>query len=471
MSSHREAPAISRDPVADNTDLYAWMSTPTRVAILANFIPFEKPEGAPNFFQFGDNVLYKIKIDNDGDAKADVTYQFRFKSKITNPNTFLYNTGPISSLTDPNWNMRQFFSVRRIVEDEDDEDDEESKVLGKNLSTPPVNIGPRSIPPTLTIPGVAGTGYAALANSAIHDLPGNRKVFCGQREDAFNVDLGSIFDLGALRPFQFLHLIPKPAADGRDALKGFNVHTIALEVPAKDLTKGGATPSGSNDPRASIGIWANASRRRTRVREDDGEHHHAGKWVQVSRLGMPLINEVIIPASRKDKWNAKQPKNDESFLAHYLHPELQILLPILYPGVFPNLAANPARPDLVAILLTGIPAGVIPGFSGNFNFTGSRKADMLRLNVAIPPTSTPNEFGLLGGDIAGFPNGRRIGDNVVAIELRAIAGATLPLVDPSYTADGASAVLLDGTMNDVTPPLSSFPYIQHPHSGFDHVHD
>jgi hypothetical protein len=185
--------------------------------------------------------------------------------------------------------------------------------------------------------------------------------------------------------------------------------------------------------------------------------------VQVSRLGNPLFNEVIVPMSDKDRWNALQPSADDEFLKYVLHPELAALLPVLYPGVFPNLAAyTKARGDLVAILLTGIPTGVVPGFQ---NFTGNKPADLLRLNLAIPPTATPNTFGILGGDLAGFPNGRRVTDDIIAIELRAIAGAVLPLVDNTFTADPAAAILTDGTVDDNQPFLDHFPYLGTPNSG------
>ncbi len=459
MSSHREAPAISKDPVADNTDLYAFVSPDdaSKVTILANYIPLEEPAGGPNFFQFGDEVLYEIKIDNNGDGKEDIVYQFRFQTKIENPNTFLYNTGPIDSLTSPAWNIRQFFRVTRLSR----EGDWKKKVLGENLVSPPVNIGPRSTP-----------NYAALATAAVRSLGDGVRVFAGQREDAFNVDLGSIFDLGALRPFQNLHLIPLPATSGKDGTKGFNVHTIALQVPKSQLTRDGSSATDPMAVSSVIGIWASASRRKALVRNDEGkddedEKKEAGPWVQVSRLGNPLINEAVIPLGKKDLWNRLDPVTDAKFVQYYNHPELQTLLPVLYPGVFPNLAANPARPDLIAILLTGIPSGIIPGFQ---NFTGPTQADMLRLNLALPPSGSPNEFGLLGGDVAGFPNGRRVTDNVVAVELRAIAGVTLPLVNPSYTPDGAAGVLTDGTVNDVLP-LGAFPYLGLPHQGFDHSHD
>ncbi len=471
MSSHREAPEISKDPVADNTDVYAFVdpSDSTKVTILANYIPFEEPAGGPNFFQFGDDVLYEIKIDYDGDARADVIYQFRFKTRNTNPETFLYNTGPITSLSGSSWNLRQTYSVTRVLEDahDDDHDDDENHgrraVLGSDLISPPVRIGPRSTPT-----------YPALANAAIHSLPGGIKVFAGQRDEGFFVDVGSIFDLGTLRPFQHLHLIPTAAAMGKDGTKGFNVHTIALQVPKTDLTRDGSMPTNAMDAKSVVGIWATASRQRGRLHGDDGRSSSAGPWVQVSRLGNPLINEVIIPIGRKDGWNARAPRRDADFLKYYLDPELQNLLPVLYPGVFLNLAAlltmPPAdrpRADLVAILGTGIPSGVVPGFPGNF--TGSRISDMLRLNMAIALAAAPNQYGLLGGDIAGFPNGRRVADNVVAIELRAVAGVTLPLVQ-SYTPDAAAGALTDGTQNE-QPYLPVFPYLAHPHEGYKHEHD
>lgn len=464
MSSHREAPEISKDPVADNTDLYAFVDPKdsSKVTIIANYIPLEEPAGGPNFFQFGDDVLYEIKIDNDGDARADVTYQFRFKTRITNPETFLYNTGPITSLTSPSWNLRQTYTVTRVSREEED-DDREFRVLGSDLISPPVRIGPRSTP-----------GYAALANAAIHSLPGGGRVFAGQRDEGFFVDLGSIFDLGALRPFQNLHLIPLPATGGKDGTKGYNVHTIAIQVPKTDLTRDGSMPTNVVDAKSVIGVWATASRQRGKVRDDDGDATSAGGWTQVSRLGNPLINEVIIPIGKKDRWNAREPHNDSDFLVYYKDPELQRLLPVLYPRVFANLAklvgtpaADRPRDNLVAVLATGIPGGVIPGFQ---NFTGSRIADMLRLNLAIPPAASPNSIGLLAGDAAGFPNGRRVADNVVAIELRAVAGVTLPLVRPTYTADGAAALLTDGTSN-AEGYLSTFPYLAHPNEGFEHSHD
>ena len=453
MSSHREAPEISKDPVADNTDTYAFISpdNPGTVTIITNYIPLENPAGGPNFFEFGDDVLYSIYIDNDGDARPDITYQFRFSSQLRNPNTFLYNTGPINSLDDPNWNKRQFYDVTKVVASTIRP---YPTLIGDSLASPPCNIGPRSTP-----------SYATLAQAAVHTLPTGETVFAGQRNDGFFVDLGAIFDLGDLRPFQNLHLIPSAAAASVDPLATLNVHTIAMQIPIKNLTKDGTVPTDATSSKSVLGIWGAASRQTVQLIDGfDDSRRGIGPWAQVSRLGNPLFNEVIVPLGKKDQWNATPPSADRAFAQYVKQPELARLLPVLYPGVFPNLAKLTAdRADLVAILLTGIPPGVVPGFQ---NFTGNTPADMLRLNVAIPPASKPSPLGLLGGDIAGFPNGRRVFDDVVTIELRAIAGATYPLVNPSYTADGAASAITEGLTPAANRYQSTFPYLGLPHDGF-----
>src|SRR5215471_6215623 len=209
-SSHREAPFISQDPMADNTDLYAFVSpnAPTTVTMIANYIPLEPPASGPNFPAFDDTVLYEIHIDNNGDSKEDLTYQFRFHTTTRNPDTFLYNTGPITALDDPNWNRPQTYDVTVVQQGPWNSG---KGNLGTNLTTPPDNIGPRSTP-----------NYDALAATAVHTLPGGIKVFAGQRDDPFFVDLGSIFDLAGLRPFNPFHLIPLPRASGKDAVASFN---------------------------------------------------------------------------------------------------------------------------------------------------------------------------------------------------------------------------------------------------------
>ncbi len=452
MSSHREAPEISKDPVADSTDVYAFVSPdrPDTVTLISNYVPLEEPPGGPNFFEFGDDVLYEIKLDNDGDKLPEITYQFRFHTEVRNPDTFLYNTGTITSLNSANWNRRQFYSVTVLDKKGN------ATVLGENLACPPCNVGPRSTP-----------NYEDLAESAIHSLPGGIKVFAGQRAEGFYVDLGSIFDLGALRPFQNLHLIPLPAMQGVNGTQGLNVHSIAIQVPKTLLSHDGSNPTNPMDSRAVIAVWATASRRKSILFTGGGQIQETGPWMQVSRLANPLINEVIIPMGKKDYWNSQQPSNDSQFAQYYAHPELAGLLPALYPGVFPNLAAySKARADLEAILLTGLPAGIVSGFQ---NYTGVTQADLLRLNMAIPPTKKPNILGIIGGDLAGFPNGRRVFDDTVTIEIRAIAGVTIPLVDPTFTPDAAASEVSDFNPPQVPKGVryqDEFPYLGVPFGGF-----
>lgn len=448
MSSHREAPEISKDPVADSTDLYAFVSPdrPDTVTLIANYLPAESAAGGPNFYEFGPDVLYQINVSNSGTAEPDISYCFRFTTTVENPETFLYNTGPISSLDSPEFNRRQYYSVTRV-------DDEGEHVLAEGLACPPCNIGPRSTP-----------NYADLAAAAIHELPGGGKVYAGQRADGFFVDLGSVFDLATLRPFQSAHLIPMADSDGVNALARSNVHSIALQVPIAELTADGKRLEDPADPAAVIGVWTTASRQRARIYDDEGDHSSAGRFVQVSRLGNPLFNEVLVPMGRKDQWNGAEPEDDEDYLAYVRRPEVAKLLPVLYPDVFPNLEKlgdSADRDDLVAILLTGIPSGVVPGFQNN---TGDVYADMLRLNTAIPPATEPDPLGVVAGDPAGYPNGRRVFDDVVTIVLRAAAGVTYPLVNPDYTPDDAAGAITDGA----PPPasLDAFPYLRDPHDGF-----
>src|SRR5580692_2607859 len=454
MSSHREAPEISKDPVADSTDVYAFVSPdkPITVTLIANYIPLESPAGGPNFYEFGDDVLYEIHVDNNGDGKADISYQFSFETVLSSPGSFLYNTGPIGSLSDPNWNSKQFYNVTRVSRSG-------SSHLGSKLACPPCNVGVLSTP----------NYEAKLGLPAVHSLSGGIKVFAGQRAEQFYVDLGSIFDLGNLRPIQQLNVFAKAeglkSAPGVNATNRLNVHSIAIQVPISQLTISG---------HPTIGVWTTASRQRARVStSEEGAGFASGPFTQVSRLGNPLINEVIIPMGKKDYWNRQQHANDKQFAASYANPELAGLLPVLDPGAFPDLAAldkaGTARADLGAILLTRIPSGLIKGFT---NFTGSVQADMLRLNTSIPPTppsaSTFSILGLIGGDVAGFPNGRRIVDDVVTIELRAIAGVVFNLIDPSYKPDAAIADVSDGlTGSSVTnKPLSAFPYMGVPYDGY-----
>ncbi|HEY4702249.1 MAG TPA: DUF4331 domain-containing protein, partial [Streptosporangiaceae bacterium] len=385
------------------------------------------------FYEFGDDVLYEIHIDTHGNGEADITYQFRFTTVLDDRNTFLYNTGPITSLNSKAWNRKQFYSVTRV-------DHRGTHHLARALRCPPCNIGPLSTP----------NYEAALGQPAVHALPGGASVFAGQRAEQFYVDLGSIFDLLDLRPLQsanvFAHSLGLGNQPGVNATNHLNVHTIAIKVPISSLTSHG---------HPTIGVWTSASRQSASIFGDEGTKVHSGPWKQVSRLANPLFNELIVPLGKKDYWNTQPPAHDKQFAQFVANPELAGLFPAIYPAIgggaapFANLAAfnksGKARADLEAILLTGIPAGIIKGFT---NFTGAVQADMLRLNTSIPPTpaSAPtfSTLGLVGGDLAGFPNGRRITDDVVTIELRAVAGATLPLVDPAFKADTVVSSVTDG---------------------------
>jgi hypothetical protein len=450
MSSHREAPEISKDPVADSTDVYAFVSPdqPDTVTLIANYIPLQEPAGGPNFYEFGDDVLYAIHIDNTGNGEADLTFEFRFRTEVADENTFLYNTGPITSISSPAFNRRQFYDVTRVTNGSQNS-------LGTNLACPPCNIGPLSTP-----------NYPALAAEAVHSLGHGITVFAGQRAEGFYVDLGAIFDLGDLRPFEQLHTtfglpVSLSAAAGVNDTNDLNVHSIAIQVPISAVTTHG---------HPTIGVWTAAYRQSAMIWDaDQGRNAYSGPWRQVSRLGNPLFNEVINPMGKKDLWNSLPPSADKQFADYVAHPELAGLLPVLYPGVFPNLAAldsaGTARADLEAILLTGIPTGIVTGFT---NYTGPVLADMLRLNTSVAPTESPNILGLIGGDAAGFPNGRRVFDDVVTVEIRAIAGATYALVDNSYTPDAAAGEVTDGLTNaDVSSPyLDVFPYLGVPYSGY-----
>jgi hypothetical protein len=440
-SSHREAPLISDDPAADNTDVYAFVSpdAPDTVTLIANYIPFEDPAGGPNYYRFDPTVLYEVNVDNDGDAEEDVVFQFRFKTTVANGNTFLYNTGPVTSPTDSDLNVKQTYTVTRLVRKAGSSFTK--TVLGSDLPVPPANIGPRSNPTYDPYQGVV-------------DLGNGRKVFAGPRDDPFFVDLGSIFDLGGLRPLNPFHLIPLADLVGQDGLKNYNTHTIAVQVPKTDLLRAPAADG-------TVGIYASASRPKIRLLRGDGTVDTNGPLVQVSRLGNPLVNEVLIPLGKKDLWNASDPTKDAQFLDRYTSPELAGLVNLLYgPPVMDTLTSG--RNDLVAVLLTGVP---------NLNFTGNTKADLLRLNTGIPPAASPSPLGVLAGDFQGFPNGRRLADDVTDIEVRAVACGYGPILagalglcnfPPNDTAG-------DGVNANENTFLAQFPYVAAPNRGYEHT--
>lgn len=443
-SSHRDAPLIAQDPVADNTDVYAFIApdAPDHVTIISNYIPLQEPAGGPNFYNFGEDVLYEINVDNDGNADADLRYQFRFTTTIVDGDTPLYNEAPISFSGGEyqNLNVRQTYTVTEV-------NDGVEQILAENVPVPPANIGPRSTP-----------NYGALAANAIMNVDlgadGTMKIFAGPRDEAFPVDLGSIFDLGALRSLNTVHLLPMDTGNGVNATTGFNVHSIAIQIPKARLVEGDDI----------IGVHSTTSRRANTVRSaDNPTPTTSGDWVQISRLGQPLVNEVVVPLSAKNTFNgAPLSAGDAAFLPIVQDPRIGQLLPVLYPGAFDGCYPEAPRDDLVTIFLTGIPgvnqpAGVVP-------------SEQLRLNTSVTPTpyASQNRLGLLSGQADGYPNGRRLGDDVVDISLQAVAGAT-PVGD--CAGQSPNNQLGDGVEGNDRPFLSTFPYMPTPHQGFDHLHD
>ena len=457
-ASHREAPLIAADAAADHTDVFAWVdgASPSKVNLAVNVSPMQDPAGGPNFWQFDPKVRYTIKIDNDRDAKADITYRFEFKTIVRNKDTFLYNTGQVTGPNDVDLNVRQTYTLTRIYENG------RTKVLGTGLPVAPTNVGPRSNP-----------DYDATAAKATKSLDGGFKVFAGQRDDPFFVDLGSIFDLGGLRPFNAAHVIPLAAEDGVDDLQANNVLTIALQVPIKHLTKG-AKVYAASDARATIGVWGANFRRSTTRINTDGTDTTTGPWRQVSRMGNPLINEVIIPRGGKDLWNRRAPHGDSVFEKYYLKPELAGLVNFLYPTL-PD-ARTTGRTDLSLILLNGLPG---------LNSTGSVKADLLRLNTGIPActadaadddTGSCRRLGAFysdgGADLAAWPNGRRPSDDVTDMALRAVADGYGAALNGLYGVPNLSPnnQIGDGIDANDQDFLGAFPYIAAPNQGYRHGH-
>ena len=452
-SSHKEAPLIKQDPTADATDLYVFRTAdaPTTVTMVANYVPLQEPAGGPNFDSFSDNVVYEIHIDNNGDAKEDITYQFRFRTEYRNQQTFLYNTGPVTTLDDADLNARQFYSVTRIA---GNRRTGTSTTLGSTFQVAPANIGPKSTP-----------DYNALATASIGTLPSNGgRVFAGPRADPFFVDLGSIFDLLTLRPIQQLSLVPpmRAAAPGVNTLRGYNVHSIVLQVPIASVTANGQAPTATTDANAIIGVWTTASRSRVEIRNTGlgNLRQNIAGFTQVSRLGMPLVNEVVLPLAFKDIFNGSEPSGDKplfdanaDFRNRVLDPEVPKLYKLLY-----NVDSPPApRNDLVQVFLTGV-----PGLNSPPNVV---PAEMLRINLAVPAASSPNRLGVLANDLAGFPNGRRLSDDIVDITLRVAAGVLVT----GFNREPNNA-LTDGVDAADVAFLSAFPYVAAPYQGYDHAH-
>ena len=433
-SSHREAPYTADDPRADNTDVYAFVSPddPNSVTMVANWWPFEEPNGGPNFYRFDDGARYDINIDNNGDAVADVVYRWTFTSNYRNEDTFLYNTGVVTSLDDPDLNFRQTYDLQVI------RGGAAPVMLLDNAPVAPSNVGPASMP-----------DYMTLRNQAVVGTPagsaGASKSFAGQADDPFFLDL-RIFDL--LYGADFSEV-------GNDTLNGYNVQSIALQVPKAELALNG---NATGNP--VVGVWSTTSRQSTQVFEPDGTTTSSGDFVQVSRLGNPLVNEVVIPVGLKDEFNASRPAGDARFLEFVTKP----LVPPLVEAIYGIPAPPTPRNDLVEVFLTGVcNEAPCPQTIGdvelnslllNADVTTIAPAEMLRLNMSIAPTQRPERLGVLAGDLAGFPNGRRLTDDVVDIELQVLEGELIGR--PNDLGDAVSS-------NDL-PFARTFPYVALPHN-------
>lgn len=476
-ASHAEAPLISQDRYADNTDTYAFRSIdPARsgfVTLIANYIPFQDPSGGPQFYRFDDSVLYEIHIDNTGDGRPDISYQFRFTTSTVNNNTILGHTaitpgnpasdGVVSSTRDIDYNMPQTYRLTRVNSVNGTPISTTVLLPGGSERTPPANVGPRVTP-----------NYETLAQQEIHTItPSGFRVFAGQRDEGFLVDVGAAFDLLNFRSLN-------SQCGGVSTTDGFNVNSIAIEVPIQELTRDGQIPANSLSANAVIGVYATASRQSTRVIAADGTRTNSGPFIQVSRLGNPLINEVIIPLGLKDAFNSIRPSVDGTIpavVSAVLDPELARLLVAV--GAVPSVPPPP-RNDIAQIAVFGIPVNPVtgPNYTTVIQGNDGIAHEMIRLNMGIAPTpfATSNRLGLLGGDVAGYPNGRRVVDDVTDISLRVVAGGTpfTPTfnVAPNNTlGDGVSGN--DRTINPITGEnmvggtdyLQRFPYLAPPHQG------
>jgi Domain of unknown function (DUF4331) len=427
-SSHREAPLTSIDPTGDNTDTYAFTAedAPDTLTIAANWVPFEDPAGGPNFYKFDDNAHYYLNIDNTGDGVADIRYLFDFETEVRNPDSFLYGLGkPIDSADSPNLNVVQTYTLTR--EELENGNVTGSEVIGKNLTTPPNNVGPKTVP-----------DYDKVAAEAVEELPGGGKVFAGQRDDPFFASLGRIFDTVNLTGAGLGN-----EGGGVDDLAGYSVHSTVLQVPEKDVTVDGKPVSSEKADNAVVGVWSTTERQSLEVGGSG-----SGEFQQVSRLGNPLVNEVIIPLGQKDKFNRTTPDADAANYGKYvLEPELAAVLNVLFPDV---QALEKNRTDIVQAVLQGIPD--LNAFPGE---AGKTATDTVKINLGTPPSSSPNRLGVLADDTAGYPNGRRLTDDVVDIDLQVVAGAL----------KGNMVPLGDGVDQNDVPFLTEFPYLAAPGPG------
>ena len=469
-SSHREAPAIAQMPAVDGTDLYMFRSYESGragfVTILANYIPLQDPPGGPNFFMFDDKALYEINIDNNGDAKEDISFKFRFNNtskgqaltvggkSVKIP---LINKGTISDVNDVDLNVRETFTVevarggRRNNASANSGSVTNASGGAKEFDKPVDNIGEKSIPDY--------AGYAAkhIYNVAIPGCEGTAKMFVGQRKEPFYIAVGKVLDLINLNP-----LGPEVSGNANN-LEGKSVTTIALEVPIACLAT-------SADP--VIGAWTTASKRQGNLfNPTPGSglgkgSTGGGAWAQVSRLGMPLVNEVVIGLDDKDKFNASKPSGDTQFIDYVTNPSLPALIQSLFPSAL--APTNFPRTDLVTVFLKGL-----DGLNQPKNVVAS---EMLRLNTstAVTAPAAQNALGVAGGDNAGFPNGRRPADDVTDVSIRVAMGALCVLTGATDTlkvgckpsdAPAGGMAFTDGVRKTAADYPVVFPYLSTPAPG------
>jgi hypothetical protein len=466
-SSHREAPFLTNSPKVDGTDFYMFRSyAPGRqdyVTLIANFIPFQDPQGGPNFYQFDQNALYEIHIDNNGDAKEDITFQLRFKntSKRTALNIGgkqvlipLINSSTISGVNPAALNVRETYTIDMVKGDRRGGTRTRLASTGgvSEFDKPVDNIGDK----TFGGPG----GYETYANQHIYNVAipgcGTARVFVGQRKEPFFIAVGKIFDLFNLNPLG-------AESGNKNDLEGKNVSSIAMEVPIACLTSAGEPV---------IGAYATASLRQGRLINPapasgiNNATKEGGSWAQVSRVGMPLVNEVIIGMDDKDRFNTSKPKDDGQFIDYVTNPTLPAVVQTLFPSA--KAPTNFPRTDLVTAFLKGL-----PGVNQPKNVVAS---EMMRLNTSIAPTAlaAQNPLGVAAGDNAGFPNGRRPADDIVDVSLRVAMGALCVLTGDTdklqvgckpADAPAGGLPLTDGVRKSAADFKADFPYLNTPLPG------
>src|SRR5215218_8487559 len=450
-SSHREAPRILKDPTADNTDVWAFTAPDAQgsLTVVANWIPFADPAGGPNFYPLDENARYYVKVDNTGDGYEDVAYRWDFETRFRKPDSFLYAAPQVTSVDDPDLNLVQTYDLyketykhRRLVS---------TKRIAHDAPVVPDNVGPKTIP-----------NYAQVEAGGVTHLKDGGKTIVAPADDAFFADLGTIFDGVNIDKPGRPNIGLGNQGGGKDDLAGYNTKSFVLQVPEREVTRNGKQVADMKAGNVVVEVWATTERRSESLAVASASHkrkHHKRshrawhrRWVQVSRLGNPLVNEVIVPIGQKDKFNATSPADDaKNFGKYALNPEPARILNALFAlGI-----KETNRTDIVQALLTGL-----PGLTQIGNHPAA--ADTLKLNLGVPPSANPNRFGLLAGDQAGFPNGRRLGDDCVDIELRAIAGALLPADQ-----GGKQIPLGDGVDRRAKPTRSTFPYVPQADDGFN----